>query len=105
MRAVWKFPVPYGAGPVKLKMPLMAKILHSGMSECVGLGRIVPHIWAEVDDSANTEIREFEVYGTGHIIKAEPRKARAYVGTVFEGPFVWHIYEVKTIDRTPVTHN
>lgn len=83
-------------------MPRMAKILHASMSHCANLGREVPHIWVEVDSDVSEEIRTFEVYGTGHMIKAELGKARAYVGTVFEGPFVWHIYEVKTIDRMRV---
>lgn len=69
---------------VTIKMPRGARIVHTGEQS----GSVC--MWAEVDTDAATESRVFVVYGTGQTINP----AHNYVGTVFIGPFVWHIYEV-----------
>jgi hypothetical protein len=52
------------------------------------------YIWALVDPNEQTHIqREFIVVGTGHPFEYEYLKHR-FVDTVFDGPFVWHIWEV-----------
>jgi hypothetical protein len=48
-------------------------------------------LWAEVPDDTPVQARTFTIIGTGDDVPAG-----AYVGTVFDGPFVWHIYEVVT---------
>ena len=51
-------------------------------------------IWALVDPTEQTHIeRTFEVIGTGHPFEHEYLKHR-FVDTIFDGPFVWHIWEV-----------
>ena len=53
-------------------------------------------IWALIDPNEKEHIeREFIVVGTGHPFEYEYLKHR-FVDTVFDGPFVWHIFEVNT---------
>ena len=49
------------------------------------------YLWAEVDTEQETEIRHFDTYGTGWEIKNTNCR---FVGTIFEGAFVWHVYEM-----------
>lgn len=51
-------------------------------------------LWFEVDPSANTEQREFRVFGTGHEIPDDA----VYIATLFQDPFVWHLYEMEIGD-------
>ena len=52
----------------------------------------VPTLWMEVETKNEYEEREFAVIGTGHLI---PEDAREYVGTYFDHPYVWHMYELE----------
>lgn len=47
-------------------------------------------VWIEkpVEGDGENEMAIFEIYGTGHDIP----EGRAYQGTAFVGPFVWHVY-------------
>ena len=65
-----------------IAMPLGARIVHVG--EQGGL----PTLWAEADPDAKYVDRHFAIFGTGKPVSGE------YVGTCFNGPYVWHIYEV-----------
>jgi hypothetical protein len=47
-------------------------------------------MWAEVDTDKLLSGRRFTVYGTGHEV---PPHAK-YVGTVQQGAFVWHVFEL-----------
>jgi len=48
-------------------------------------------VWAETPSGDPfTVTRTFRVIGTGFDVP-DPG---AYIGTVFDGPFVWHVYEV-----------
>ena len=49
-------------------------------------------IWAEVDTDADYEERAFLVFGTGWEM---PMVTMVHIATVQDGPFVWHVYEVK----------
>ena len=74
-----------------IRMPRDAKILTVGMQK----DRIV--LWAEVNTEEPTVLRRFFVYGTGWpidmIIAELKTKKHDYVGTVFDGAFVWHVYD------------
>lgn len=72
----------YPSGP--RSMPKDAKILTVAAQD----DRLF--LWAEVDPDEKAEIRYFEVYGTGHDLT---ENEKAYIGTVFMGEFVWHVYE------------
>ena len=69
----------------KIEMPKGAKIL-----TCQLQGRDMC-LWAIVEAAAETEIRQFDVYGTGFPI--EPT-GHTYISTVQDGGFVWHVFEI-----------
>jgi hypothetical protein len=50
-------------------------------------------LWAIVNPSNATELRCFEVYGTGADFPSLGMAERKHLATVQEGPFVWHIFE------------
>ena len=67
-------------------MPEGAEILHVGDQN----GTIT--IWALVDVETEFLYREFIIVGTGQQI---PYDKYTHIGTVFQGSFVWHIFEVE----------
>lgn len=70
---------------IRVKMPAGAKILTvAGKSGEVFL-------WAQVDTERPMEARHFSVYGTGWEIDSEINEE--YIGTVFVGALVFHVYE------------
>ena len=79
MKTIYKYPVG------EIQIPLGAKILTAGAQN----GDF--YLWAEVDTDQVLEHRTFERFGTGWEM---PNKNICYIATVFEDPFVWHIYEV-----------
>ena len=84
MRVVHKFYMPVGA--INLHdIPAGACLLTVQLQD----GK--PFMWAELDDAAPKVRRRFEFFGTGRPIP----NGWVYVGTVQEGAFVWHLYEVK----------
>ena len=97
-RAVWKFPLSTGGTegqlPIDIAMPAGAEIIHAeaqyGDPETGLMGTIT--LWALVDPGGVGMIRSFRVYGTGWRII--PGEELEHVGTVTDGPFVWHVFEV-----------
>lgn len=79
MKTVYKYPL----GEVQL--PKGAKIL------TVGYQNENFVMWAEVDTEQVSEHRTFVVFGTGWKM---PDLKMSYVGTIFEGALVCHVYEV-----------
>lgn len=84
MPTIWKFPIP-DTGWVEI--PEGARVLSAGVQR---EQQIV--IWAMVDPEAPKVRRLFTVYGTGREIPAYGRNA-SFVGTVFIGPFVFHVFD------------
>ena len=88
-KTVWKFPLELER-LTTVAMPAGARIISVGRQKAG-----VPTIWAEVDSEETAkEIRVFLIVGTGHPL---PEIDLAFVGTVFDEPFVWHIYETDMI--------
>lgn len=84
MRTIHKYPLYVGKN-IECWLPAGARILtigYQGQALC---------LWAEIDDSAPFERRVFSVFGTGHLMP--DNVPLAFIDTVFEGPYVWHIYE------------
>jgi hypothetical protein len=48
-----------------------------------------PCIWMEVQTDAPVVERRFRIFGTGHDIP----DGFGYVGTAFDEPWVWHVFE------------
>jgi hypothetical protein len=82
MRSIYKYVIPPNASGIK--MPKGATVIHAGPQ-----GADIC-LWARVNPSADEEIRSFVVVGTGGAVD----DAAVHVGTVFQGPFVWHVFEV-----------
>lgn len=81
---VWKFPlektdvqsVPMSAG---------AELL------CVDMQHSTIMLWARLDPEATMMRRFIAIVGTGN--PAPTPEDGAYVGSVFDGPFVWHVFD------------
>lgn len=83
MRAIWKYPLQI-TDHQHLLIPEKAEILSvefQGETLC---------LWAEVEMSYPKEDRVIQIVGTGNPILNSGRK---FIGTVQQGPLVWHIFE------------
>jgi hypothetical protein len=89
---MFKYLIPVQDEPTTLQLPVGATIVEAGVQR-PGFGQVAHEIslWAEVPTrDERTTRRTFTVIGTGHEI---PHRG-AHVGTVLDGAFVWHVYEV-----------
>ena len=70
----------------EVSMPKDSTVRSVGMQG----GKII--VWASVSDCVPTVRHSFRILGTGipHIL---PSSAK-FVGTVFDGPFVWHVFDL-----------
>lgn len=98
MQTIWKFPVPTTGEGAVLEMPQHAEILTvqtQGKAER-------PELWALVDPSADTELRTFRTYGTGHPIDDE---AGRYVATyqLHGGGLIFHVFEVEAKNQKRIS--
>jgi hypothetical protein len=82
MKQIYKYKV-MGA----IEMPKGAEILKLMVQDSFNVC-----IWAKVDPEMEIESRRFEVIGTGHPFNDTNKQ---YIGTYQDGPFVWHIFEIK----------
>ena len=87
---VWKFPLTsFGNDEAEVMMPQGAEILHfDAQGESF-------HLWARVNPDAEREPRRFRLAGTGHPL---PTDGLSHIGTIFSGPFVWHLFELRKRD-------
>lgn len=83
VKEIWKFPLGDGMQQ-DIKMPMHAEILTVQVQH----GHVC--LWAKVTPANVKKLRRIHVVGTGHPV---PAGAFGYVGTVQQGPFVWHIFE------------
>lgn len=70
---------------------MTVRLPHGAQVRSVGLDPRTqrPAIWVELDTGANKTERVFVAYGTGDAIMWGSH----FVGTVFQGRLVWHVYE------------
>jgi hypothetical protein len=70
----------------KIQLPAGAIILSTMMQ----YGQL--RLWCEVEsETTRTEEREIMIVGTGNPINSTAYK---YIGSVIDGSFVWHVFEV-----------
>lgn len=50
-------------------------------------------LWALLSPTGNKVDRQFEVFGTGHLIPIGMSINREYLASVQQGVFVWHVFE------------
>lgn len=94
MKVIYKYTVPNERGTA-IELPVDSQVVH------VGLQRGDLMLWIEhgaVDANTRRAPRHFDVFGTGHEIPDDSR----YVGTFFDGPFVFHVYETQYVAPTQV---
>jgi len=86
-QTIWKFPIE-NSGVQIIEMPTGAQIIN------VGIQNEILCMWAVVNPETETESRHFEIYGTGHPMRAEIRKE--FIGTYYlkGGAYVFHIFEI-----------
>lgn len=94
MRSIWKFDLEITDAQI-VEMPVGAVLRFVAAQG--------PHevkLWAEVDTTAWKTRRLIAMFGTGHQIPEtlnNPQDGTAtpitYVGSVIDGPFVWHVYD------------
>ena len=84
---VWKYEIEILGKNQEVEMPVGATILHvdSQRTDTICL-------WALVCPTAPTNVRVFDVYGTGHDINIRHHDIN-HLGTVIIGVFVWHVFE------------
>ncbi len=78
---IWKYPLK--ANTTEIKMPAGATILHLAVQGGI------PTLWVAVNPAGELVKRRFGTHGTGHPID----HAGTYIGTYFDGLFVWHVIE------------
>lgn len=85
MNTIYKYPIttPDSDNKVHLYMPSSAVPLH------VNVQGGQPMLWAMVDTREPLREHVFYLYGTGHDCN---RHHSEYVGTFFDGPYVWHLF-------------
>lgn len=81
---IWKYPMPL-CKHFSISMPHGAEVF------TVQVQGGVPTAWAIVDTDAVKEPLHFRWVGTGQ--KLDENKSQ-YVGTIQDGDFVWHLFEV-----------
>jgi len=87
---VWKYDLAV-TDVQEVMMPSGAALLHVGIQH-PNEGRLRwIQLWAWVDREEPTCSRRIAVVGTGN--PAPPMNEARYVGSVQDGPFVWHIFD------------
>lgn len=73
----------------QVSLPKGAEIL------CVQSQHNIPNLWALVDTEQRREMRQFEIFGTGHEVKEDMGIDRKYIGTfqLNDGNLVFHVFE------------
>lgn len=88
---IWKYPLTGGSfvdfkeADEEIEMPCAKRILHIGRDPG---GQMC--IWAMVDPEAPRNKYRVSVRGTGH--DASDVAHHQFIGTVFDGPYVWHVF-------------
>jgi hypothetical protein len=91
---IYKYPLYLSADDLEARaaaevtMPVEARVLHFGFQGSMAT------LWALVEPGWAQAVRTFEVYPTGSEVPDDNAGySRRYVGTAFQGPFVWHCFE------------
>ena len=83
MRVIYKYELTR-----RIQLPIDSQVLKVGMQNGI------MQMWALVDpNQKETSQRNFEIIGTGHSFEFD-YLTHTYIDSLFDGPFVWHIWEV-----------
>lgn len=84
MLIIYKYPFEISRNII-IAMPKAARVIR------VDKQGSVPCMWAIVNPGNAIEQRQFVIYGTGQ--KIDSKITQHYIGTFFDGPFVWHVFQ------------
>lgn len=92
MKTIWEFVIAT-TDEVQVSMPCGARILCVQTQENADADHVDVCLWALVDPTAKTEVRTFQIVGTGHPINFDESD---YIGTyqLMAGRLVFHVFEV-----------
>ena len=83
MRTIYKYEL-----SKTIELPINSQVLKAGMQN----GGM--YLWVLVDpNEKETSQRNFEILGTGHPFEFD-YLTHTHIDSIFDGPFVWHIWEV-----------
>jgi len=83
MRVIYKYELARA-----VQLPIDSQVLK------VGIQNGIMQMWVLVDpNEKQTSQRNFEIIGTGHSFEFD-YLTHTYIDSLFDGPFVWHIWEV-----------
>jgi hypothetical protein len=85
-KTIYKYPLQL-ADISKVEMDVSAEILKVESQGAIMIWTLVD---SDPDGTAKTKDAWFRIAGTGH--KIHPVTAKKHLATVFNGPFVWHIF-------------
>lgn len=100
MRIIFKYPLvgeqleSDGRFKIIVNMPIDPKPIRVVILERSGLKAVVT-LWAEIETTNDLEDHTFWLIGTGR----EVPKDCNYIGTIENGPFVWHSYGPEEIKQ------
>ena len=96
---IHKFRIPHAMDDTEhitrfeIEMPQGAKILSVARTTSgITTQHYAMHLWARVNTKAPKVRREMFVYGTGEDLTCSPSVLVHFVGTVFAGRYVWHVF-------------
>jgi hypothetical protein len=92
-QVIWKYALPLLFRPIDLLLPLGGKILDVQDQK----GTI--YLWVLHDAGSEMTVRRFEIFGTGQKIEPAQDLRRDFLATVQQGPFVWHVFELREWKR------
>jgi hypothetical protein len=83
MRVIYKYELTQ-----RIQLPIDSQVLKVGMQNGI------MQMWVLVDpNEKQTSQRNFEIIGTGHSFEFD-YLTHTYIDSLFDGPFVWHIWEL-----------
>ena len=83
MRVIYKYELTQ-----TIQLPIDSQVLKVGMQNGI------MQMWVLVDpNEKQTSQRNFEIIGTGHSFEFD-YLTHTYIDSLFDGPFVWHIWEI-----------
>lgn len=82
MRTIYKYALLFCENN-QFEVPKGTRFLHFDIQDGT------PCVWADVIVGNPPETRNLAIHGTGHNVGTLSR----YIGTVKDGPFVWHLYD------------
>ncbi len=86
MRTIWKYDLT--SQMTTVEVPEGGVVIHVDVDNKTDR----PCVWIYVETEHKTVSRRFAIFGTGHAMPDNLQ--HGYMGSVQQGPYVWHVWEV-----------